>query len=147
MPQITRLAVCIVLLASLAGCASTMRALWPGGVTAADEEWSGRKSGEVVSILGTGDPRAAAASAVFDLLGNPVFSTLGVLLPVTMLGEVAPRWIWCNGEGKDPTSCKACPAYCSAIPLGAEVNFAGKPVGPAGLLWRPKRLTADPFND
>ncbi len=140
------LLVLALLLSSCASMPSKMRALWPGGVTAADEEWTGHKSGPVVSILGSADPRAAAASAVVDLLGNPALSILGVLLPVTRVGDLEPRWIWCNGQGIDPTDCEFCPAYCDAVPMGAEVSFAGSPVGP-GILWIPKRLTAKPFDD
>ena len=121
-------------LVALSGCAS-LRALVPGGVTPADAEWSGVKSGQAVSIVGTVDPRAGAAAVVLDLLGQA--DPVGVLLPVTLIGETQPRWVLCTD---------AFAAKCRAIPLNAKVNFAGQPIGP-GVLWKPSRLTADDFND
>lgn len=107
----------------------------PGGVTPADSEWSGIKSGEPVSITASLDTRAALLEPVLLLLGQD--DPLGVLLPVTLVGETAPRWIVCEKE---------LVAKCRAIPINAQVNFAGSAIGP-GILWKPKRLTADNFDD
>lgn len=128
----------VVLLAltvlSLSGCA-TWRALVPGGVLATDSEWSGIKSGQPVSITASLDPRAAPLGPLLALLGQS--DPLGVLLPVTLVGETQPRWVVCDTD---------LAAKCVSIPLNAEVHFAGTPIGP-GLLWKPKRLTAANFND
>jgi hypothetical protein len=135
----TALTVCLLLLCCLAtsSCA-TLRTLIPGGVTASDAEWSGIKSSSHISITGiaAADPRAQAAIGILDILGQS--DPLGVLLPVTLVGETVPRWILCEAG---PMADK-----CRQIPLNAKVHFAGSPIGP-GLLWRPTRLTADDFND
>jgi hypothetical protein len=128
-----------LLLLPLSAC-SAFRAVIPGGVSPSDAEWSGVKSGPVVSVVGIADPRAEAAITLLELLGQADPLGLGVLMPVTMVGEEQPRWVLC-AEGKDGYAEK-----CRAIPLMAEVHFAGRPLGP-GLLWLPTRLTASDFND
>lgn len=126
---------CLMLLPALfCGCAS-LRALIPGGVTAADAEWSGIKSGPTVSIVASLDPRIAALGPLLTLTGQA--DPVGVLLPVTLVGETAPRWVLCESK---------LVAKCNAIPLNASVSFAGLPLGP-GILWRPSRLTAKGVND
>lgn len=129
-----RLLFCLMLLPVLCGCAS-LRALIPGGVTAADAEWSGIKSGPTVSILASLDTRVAALGPLLTLTGQA--DPVGVLLPVTLVGETAPRWVLCSDK---------LVVKCNAIPLNARVNFAGLPIGP-GILWRPSRLTAAGVND
>ena len=125
--------VLLLLLPLLTGCA-TMRAIIPGGVTAADAEWSG-VAGAPISVVGSiastakpDDPRIAAAVALLQLAG--LQDPLGVLLPVTPPGETAPRWVLCTAEWA---------AKCQAVPLNAHVEFGGSPIGP-GVLWRPSRL-------
>lgn len=128
-------ALLVFVILPLSGCAANWRALWPGGVTAADEEWAGVKSGEVVSIIGMVDPRAAAASAVLEGLGAQ--DPFGVLMPLTMVGEKLPRWVKCVDEFT-----KRCRDY----PLQTRVHFAGTLEG-NGPLWVPKRLRGDGFPD
>lgn len=119
---------------SLTGCAM-LRTILPGGPTMSDAEWFGIKSGPAVSIIGTVDDRAASAALILQTLGQT--DPLGVLLPVTLLGETQPRWILCTGK---------LAAKCQAFPLNAKIHFAGQVVGP-GILWKPTRLTADDFDD
>lgn len=132
------IAICLTILCLSSVSCATLRTLIPGGVTASDSEWHGVKSGPHISITGiaAADPRAQAAIGILDILGQS--DPLGVLLPVTMIGETVPRWVLCEaGTFADK---------CKQIPLNAKVHFAGNPIGP-GLLWRPTRLTADDFND
>lgn len=116
--------------ASLTGCAANWRAIMPGGVTAADAEWSGVKTGQTVSIIGSLDPRAATVGILLQALGQD--DPLGVLLPLTLPGETQPRWVLCEAKLAHE---------CNIIPLNVKVDFAGSPIGP-GLLWRPTRLKA-----
>lgn len=118
-----------VLILSLSGCA-TLRALIPGGVTAADAEWSGVKSGPVISVVASlaTDPRAQALAQLLALTGQT--DPLGVLLPLTVAGETMPRWVFCDSNWSE---------QCTAIKLNSRVDFAGSPIGP-GLLWHPTRL-------
>lgn len=132
------------LLLSSTGCAA-WRAVVPGGVTPADAEFSGVKSGEPISLtahlakaVSQTEPRAqniANLLSVLNIFG--VDDPLGVLLPITLVGETNPRFVICERE---------LVVKCKNIPLNAKVNFAGEAVG-GGVLWRPKRLTADNFND
>lgn len=113
---------------AIAGCAAG-RAIFPfGSVTAADAEWSG-VAGPTVSILGTVDPTAARAQEILRLLGLDATSRLGLYLPLTVVGESAPRLVVCLGTWED---------RCSAIKEGSLVNFAGYSIG--GDKWAPKRL-------
>lgn len=123
---------CFCLVCSgLSGCA-TLRALIPGGVTAADAEWSGVKSGPVISMTASlsSDPRAAALATLLASVGQN--DPLGVLLPLTVAGETVPRWVFCDQTWAE---------QCSTIKVNVMVDFAGSPIGP-GLLWRPSRLKA-----
>jgi len=124
----------LLLLPLLVGCAS-LRAIIPGGVSPADAEWSGIKSGATVSILASLDPRATALTPLLALTGQA--DPVGVLLPVTLVGETIPRWVLCEAKLAQK---------CNSIPLNAHVSFAGLPVGP-GILWRPSRLTAAGTDD
>lgn len=134
--------IALISLIGLSGCAA-FRTLIPGGVTASDAEWSGIKSGEPISIVGSIialDDRAQAVSNLLSMLGQNQQDTLGlgVLLPVVIIGETQPWWILCNTDEMVDK--------CRRIPINAKVHFAGSPIGP-GLLWKPSRLTADDFND
>lgn len=132
--QILAKSLVVLAVLGLTGC-SALRTLVPGGVTAADAEWSGVKSGPPVSIVGAIDPRAATVAALLEGLGQE--DPVGVLLPLTLIGETKPRWVLCADE---------LAAKCREIPLNAKVKFSGQPIGP-GLLWKPSRLVADDFND
>jgi hypothetical protein len=118
----------------LTGC-SMLRTLLPGGPTMADAEWDGVKSGEPMSIIGTLDSRAEAATLLLQALGQA--DPLGVILPVTPIGQSLPRWVLCKDE---------LAAKCRAIPLNAEVHFSGQVIG-SGPLWLPTRLTASHHDD
>lgn len=131
-------ALAVLLALTTVGC-SAFRALNPfDSVSAADAEFTGVKSGPVVGVTPTlagalPDPRA---SALADLLGafgqsDPV----GVLMPVSLVGETAPRWVLCADRFREK---------CQQIPVNSVIHFAGRP---AGIFWRPSRLTADGFND
>lgn len=120
----------------LAGCAG-MRALIPGGVTAADMEFSGVKAGQPVPLFGTIDPKSGGGAGAALLEGLVEADLLGSLMPVKLLGAEEPRWILCTEKFAKK---------CREIPLNAEVHVAGQPVG-AGMLWRPTRLTAANFDD
>jgi hypothetical protein len=57
---------------------------------------------------------------------------VGILLPVTKVGETTPWWIFCPaGELQ---------ARCEAIPANATVTFSGQPLG-HGMVLLPNRLT------
>lgn len=111
-------------------CAS-MRAIFPGGVTASDAEWSGIKTGPAVSIIGSLDSRVAPLAAIAAAFGQN--DPIGVLLPLTPAGDTSPRWVICSEK---------LAAVCNGIPINTRVHFAGQAVGP-GVLWRPTRLRAE----
>lgn len=139
----------------LSGC-SAFKTLWPGGVTAADAEWAGSKSMQVIPVSSLLDPQASTAISVVTLLsGKP--DPFGNLLAVTPIGETAPRWVFCNTKLSKK---------CATIPLNARVKFAGSPVilpkaFRSGLLklfplmaedmskelWIAKDLSASDFDD
>lgn len=129
---------------ALSGCAGTtgqaLRALIPGGVSAADAEWTGVKSGEPISLLATvasiaTDPQTARLlSVALELSGRA--DPLGVLMPITPVGSSTVRWVVCT---------ESWAAKCRAIPLNAKVHAAGQ-VNEVGHL-KPSRIVADDFND
>lgn len=119
------------------GC-SAFRALNPfDSVSAADAEFTGVKSGPVVgltpTLAGALDPRASALADLLGVFGQS--DPVGVVMPVNLPGETAPRWILCVDSFKEK---------CRQIPLNSQIHFAGRP---AGIFWRPSRLTAENFND
>lgn len=115
----------------LTGCSSN---LIPGRQQG---EWDGIKSGQPASLTASLDPRLEALGALLALTGEA--DPLGVLLPVTKIGETTPRWVVCSA-GKMAEKCRA-------IPLNAKVHVTGEPSGPMGIFYRASRLTADNFND
>lgn len=112
-------------------CASTMRAIIPGGVSAADAEWTGVKLSPCISIIGSLDPRTAGIGLLLQALGQD--DPLGNLMPLNLPGETQPRWVLCDAKRAHE---------CNIIPLNVKVSFAGSAIGP-GLLWRPTRLKAE----
>jgi hypothetical protein len=130
-----RVSAVITLAVSLSSC--SMFSLL-GKSSLADAQFEGVKSGEVFSVLGSIDPRADIASQLLSALGQKDFS-LGVVMPVTPIGETTPFFILCTEEFE---------VKCRNIPLNAKVHFTGSPLGtPGGLLWKPSRLTAGDFDD
>lgn len=139
MKNALRVSLALVLAVLLSGCAA-FRVLNPfDSVSASDAEWDAVKSGEVISltatIAGAVDERASLIASILSVLGNS--DPLGVLMPVSMVGDPTPRYILCSENFYQK---------CKQIPLNSKIHFAGKPVGP-GLLWKPTRLTAEGFND
>lgn len=134
------LLLCLPLVAGCASLPGSLRALIPGGVNAADAEWVGVKSGEPVSLLATvasiaADPQTAALlGAALEISGQT--DPLGTLLPITPIGETAPRWVVCT---------EAWVAKCRAIPVHAKVHVAGQ-VNRVGHM-KPSRVVADDFDD
>lgn len=129
---------CMVL---FSGC-SALRVLNPfDNVHAADAEWDGVKSGEVISLTATlasavsGEGRTSVLASILAALGAS--DPLGVLLPVSIVGDPIPRYILCT---------EAYYQKCKGIPINAKIHFAGRPLG-SGSLWSPSRLTAENFND
>lgn len=140
--KIKALALLLAVLGALSGCGSSgvFRTLFTG-VTAADAEFSGVKSGPAISAAGAINPEAGQLSSVLAALGqgDPLSQYLGVIMPVLMLNETQPRWILCAGDAMMIKKCRG-------IPLNAKVQFSGQAIGP-GLLWRPTRLTAEGYDD
>lgn len=143
LPHLEKISALCLLLAALlvlAGCGTSgvLRTLFTG-VTSADAEFTGVKSGPAVSAASTINPEAGQLSAVLTALGqeDPLSRYLGVIMPVLLLNETQPRWILCTEEMIKK---------CQGIPLNARVQFSGKAVGP-GLLWKPARLTAEGYDD
>lgn len=124
----------LILAFLLAGCASTWRALIPGGVTAADAEWDGVVAGPTVpavavvaSLASGGDQRVAALSAILSTVSQ---DPIGAFLPVVTAGETTPRWVLCTE--------KFLP-ICGGLSVNTAIHFAGQPIGP-GILWKPVML-------
>jgi hypothetical protein len=139
MKYLLRLSVFALVVFIASGC-SALRVLNPfDSVSAKDAEWSGIKSGEPVSVTasigGAVDERAGLLATLLAASGQG--DPLGVLMPLLIVGETAPRWVLCDEK---------LTLKCKQIPLNAEVKFAGRPIGP-GLIWKPSRLTAANFND
>lgn len=138
--KISSLCLLLAVLLALSGCGSSgvFRTLFTG-VSSADAEFSGVKSGPAISAAGAINPEAGQLSSLLTALGqdDPLSQYLGVIMPVLLLNETQPRWILCSDEMIKK---------CQGIPLNAKVRFSGKAIGP-GLLWRPTRLTAEGYDD
>lgn len=130
------LTLCLTL--SACGSSGIFRTLFTN-VSSADIEFSGIKSGPVISAASAINPQAAQLSTLLSTLGqdNPLNQYLGVLMPVLMIDATEPRWILCTDEWV---------AKCEGIKLNAKVQFSGKVIGP-GLVFKPTRLTAEQFDD
>lgn len=126
-----KLALLLAILPLLTGCAS-LRALIPGGVTAADAEFSAVVTGTPKSIIGSLDPRGAPAVAVLEALG--VKDPIGVYLPVNKPGETVPMYLLCVGDFAEK---------CLKVPINSKVRVAGQFSGPGGAYLRLSRLTVD----
>lgn len=96
----------------------------------ADLQLVGVKTGPLVPVqAGISAIPAQDVQELTDLFGD---SPLGVLIPVTKVGETIPLWIFCPaGELQK---------RCEEIPSNARVRFAGQPLGRGGL-FLPNHLT------
>ena len=133
------------LVLALTGCGTVSRLTGPLGqaaatlftsATLADLQMSGVKTGPLVPVqagaAGTSSPLGdETRQELASVLGQ---TPLGVLLPITRVGETAPWWIFCPaGELQ---------ARCEEIPAHARVTFSGRPLGHgAGIVLLPTRLT------
>jgi hypothetical protein len=98
--------------------------------TFSDLKLTGIKTGPAIPIQA--DPAASGevTSQLFTQLRGQ--GPVGVLLPITKVGETTPWWIFCPaGELQ---------ARCEEIPANARVTFAGQPLG-HGMVLLPSRLT------
>ena len=133
----------ITLTAALTGCNAATRLTRPlaqagnalfTSATLADLELVGVKTGPLLPIqagpfdnlylLGEEIPRN-----ITDHLGQ---TPLGVLLPITRVGETTPWWIFCPAGDFQKR--------CEEIPANARVTFTGRPLG-HGTVLLPTRLT------
>lgn len=128
----------------LTGCGSTgvLKELFTR-VTAADAQWQGVKVGDPVALTPLLLGGAAGVSGQDErlvglaglLLATSGEDPVGVLMPVSLIGETTVRWVLCD---------KQFVAKCKGIPLHAKVSVAGTYMGG---VWRLSRLTAENFND
>jgi hypothetical protein len=144
-PQIPTLAALLTAVLLLTGCGTISRLTSPLGQAAAtlftsatltDLQMIGVKTGPLVPVQAT---TAAASPSILgpdiqqelaSVLGQA--PALGVLLPITRVGETTPWWIFCPAG--------ALQKRCEEIPPNARVNFTGKPLA-GGVLLLPTRLT------
>jgi hypothetical protein len=122
------------------GCGTVSRLTGPLGqaatalftsATLADLQMTGVKSGPLIPVQagGTSLPGAEIRQEIASALGQ---APLGVLLPISRVGETSPWWIFCPaGELQ---------AICEEIPSNAQVTFSGRPLG-RGVVLLPTRLT------
>ena len=133
-PQLPTLAAFMTAALLLTGCGTVSRLTAPLGqaasalftsATLADLQMVGVKTGPLVPVQAGADVHQELAS----VLGQ---APLGVLLPITRVGETTPWWIFCPaGELQK---------RCEEIPPNARVTFTGHPLGQGAVLL-PTRLT------
>ena len=104
--------------------------------TLADLQMVGVKTGPLVPVQAA---TAGTSAAIFGpdirqelagVLGQA--PPLGVLLPITQVGETTPWWIFCPAGDLQK--------LCEEIPANARVAFTGRPLG-RGVVLLPTRLT------
>ena len=129
-----------LLAATLTGCGTLNRLTGPlsqaattlfTSATLADLQMTGVKSGPLIPVQAgaTSFPGADIQQELASVLGQ---APLGVLLPISRVGETAPWWIFCPaGELQ---------ALCEEIPSNAQVTFSGRPLG-RGVVLLPTRLS------
>lgn len=128
----------------LTGCGTINRLTGPLGqaattlftsATLADLQLAGVRTGSLVPVQagpGGASTFILGEETHEDLAGVLGQFPLGVLLPISRIGETSPWWIFCPaGEMQ---------ARCEAIPANARVNFTGRPLGRGGV-FLPTRLT------
>jgi hypothetical protein len=126
----------------LTGCGTLNRLTAPLGqaattlftsATLADLQLVGVRSGPLVPVqAGPGTAAVLGEETQQELTGLLGEAPLGVLLPISRVGETTPWWIFCPaGELQ---------ARCEEIPPNAQVSFTGHPLG-RGAVLLPTRLT------
>lgn len=131
----------LALTLSLTGCTTAARLARPLGqagaalftsATFADLKLTGIKTGPAISLQAepAGAPLDDATLQAINQIRRQ--GPVGVLLPVTEVGETTPWWIFCPAG--------ALQARCEEIPPNARVNFSGQPLG-HGMVLLPNRLT------
>ena len=130
----------VVLAGALTGCGTVSRLTGPlsqaattlfTSATLADLQMTGVKSGPLIPVQAgaTPAPGADIQQELTSVLGQ---APVGVLLPISRVGETTPWWIFCPaGELQ---------ALCEEIPSNAQVTFSGRPLG-RGVVLLPTRLT------
>jgi uncharacterized protein YceK len=124
----------------LTGCGTVSRLTAPLGqaatalftnATLADLQMTGVKSGPLIP-LHAGAASFPGAEIQQELAGVLGQAPLGVLLPISRVGETAPWWVFCPvGELQ---------AICEEIPPNAQVTFSGRLLGHGAVLL-PTRLS------
>jgi hypothetical protein len=139
-PQIPTLAAFMTAVLLLTGCGTVSRLTAPlsqaaaalfTSATLADLQMVGIKTGPLVPVQAapSTDPDTGTPELT-QLLGEG--PAVGVLLPITRVGETTPWWIFCPaGELQK---------RCEEIPPNARVTFTGHPLG-RGAVLLPTRLT------
>jgi hypothetical protein len=127
----------------LAGCSTLNRLSAPldraatvlfSSATLADLQMVGVKTGPGIPIkaaaLGTFASLGKEASQeLSDILGQ---TSLGVVVPITKVGETTPWWIFCPAGDLQKR--------CEEIPRNARVTFTGQPLGRSAV-YLPTHLT------
>jgi hypothetical protein len=140
--NITVVPIFLLLALFLTGCGTVSRLAAPLGqaatalftsATLADLQLVGVRSGPLVPVqAGAGTVAVLGEETRQELTGLLGEAPLGVLLPISRVGETTPWWIFCPaGELQ---------ARCEEIPPNAQVNFTGHPLG-RGAVLLPTRLT------
>jgi hypothetical protein len=143
----TRAALLTAALLLTTGCGTAARLTRPlaqaataafTSATLADLQLIGIKTGPLIPLQATpagassfllGDETHQELAGALGVLGQ---TPVGVLLPITRVGESTPWWIFCPaGELQK---------RCEEIPFNARVNFTGHPLA-GGVLLLPTRLT------
>jgi hypothetical protein len=142
-PQIPTLAALMTAVLVLSGCGTVSRLTRPltqaattlfTSATLADLQMVGVKTGHLVPVRAgiPGTPFIPGDDATPELADALGQAPVGVLLPITRVGETTPWWIFCPaGELQK---------RCEEIPPNARVTFTGHPLG-RGLVLLPTRLT------
>jgi hypothetical protein len=148
MRRVPRLPTLVALLTAafiLTGCGTVSRLTRPlkqaattlfTSATLADLQMVGVKTGPLVPLQAAtaGTPSAIFGPDIQQEIAGVLGQTppLGVLLPITQVGETTPWWVFCPaGELQK---------LCEEIPSNARVNFTGHPLG-RGVVLLPTRLT------
>ena len=134
----------LVLLCTLAltvlGCSTLTRLTRPLGQAGstlftstrlADLVLVGVKSGPTIPVQATPSPELDENLRV-ELAQHLGQGPVGLLLPITEVGETTPWWIFCPAGDLQET--------CEQIPPNARVSFTGQPLG-HGTVLLPTRLT------